>query len=75
MFVRALVVALAMIMRDELGSRFTHRTLAEQDHPLQTRFFDRPHKPFTVAMQIWDCAAEASPRQHPLLPAGSGTRP
>ena len=39
-------------MRDELGSRFAHRTLAEQDHPLQTRFLDRPHKPFSLGIRI-----------------------
>ena len=49
--VQTLVIALAMIMRDELGSRFAYRTLAEQDHPLQTRFLDRPHKPFSVGMR------------------------
>ena len=73
--VQTLVVALAMVMRHEFSSRFPHRALAEQDHPLQTRFLDRPYKPFRVRVQNWDCAVEASPRQHPLLPAGSGTRP
>jgi len=33
-------------MRDEFSSRFPHRPLAEQDHPLQAGFLDRSYKPF-----------------------------
>ena len=50
--VQPLVVALAMVMRHEFSSRFPHRALTEQDHPLQTRFLDRPYKPFRVRVQI-----------------------
>ena len=48
--VQTLVVALAMIMRDEFGSRFPHPGLAEQDHPLQAGFLDGPYKPFGVGV-------------------------
>src|ERR1700733_4170986 len=47
-----LVVALAVVMRHEFSSRFPHRALAEQDHPLQAGFFDRPYKPFCIGVQI-----------------------
>src|SRR6516225_5803582 len=50
--VQTLVVALAMVMRHEFSSRFPHRALAKQDHPLQTRFLDRAYKPFRVRVQI-----------------------
>src|SRR6516164_11008083 len=50
--VQTLVVALAMVMRHEFSSRFPHRPLAEQDHPLQTRFLDRAYKPFSMRVQI-----------------------
>src|SRR5215469_738541 len=50
--VQTLVVALAMIMRDEFGSRFPHPGLAEQDHPLQAGFLDGPYKPLGVGVQI-----------------------
>ena len=39
-------------MRDEFSSRFPHRPLAEQDHPLQAGFLDRAYKPFSVRVQI-----------------------
>src|SRR6266478_2257388 len=39
---QTLVVALAMVMRHEFSTRFPHRALAEQDHPLQAGFLDRP---------------------------------
>ena len=48
--VQTLVVAFAMVMRNELGCRFPHRPLAEQNHPLQARFLDRPYKPFGVGV-------------------------
>src|SRR5499427_802583 len=50
--VQTLVVALAMVMRHEFSSRFPDGALTEQDHPLQTRFLDRPYKPFRVRVQI-----------------------
>src|ERR1700692_4678033 len=34
-----LVVAFVMIMRSEFVNRFAQRALAEENHPLQTRFF------------------------------------
>ena len=40
---QTLGVALGMIMRDEFGSGFPHRTFAEQDHPLQAGFLDGPY--------------------------------
>src|ERR1700720_3955451 len=49
---QTLVVALAMVMRHEFSTRFPHRALAEQDHPLQAGFLDRPYKPFRVGVQI-----------------------
>src|SRR5262249_12564700 len=44
--IQTLVVALVTVMRHEFRSRFPHRPLAEQDHPLQTGFLDRTYKPF-----------------------------
>jgi hypothetical protein len=41
-----LVIALAMIMRDEIPNGGPQRFLSEQDHPLQTGFFDAPHESF-----------------------------
>lgn len=49
---QTLVVALVVVMRHEFSSRFPHRALAEQDHPLQAGFFDRPYKPFCIGVQI-----------------------
>jgi hypothetical protein len=49
---QTLVVALAMVMRHEFSTRFPHRALAEQDHPLQAGFLDRPYKPFRLGVQI-----------------------
>jgi hypothetical protein len=42
--VQTLVVALAMVMRHQFSSRFPHRALPEQDHPLQTRLLNRPYR-------------------------------
>jgi hypothetical protein len=39
-------------MRDEFGSRFPHRALAKQDHPLQAGFLDRPYKPLGVGVAV-----------------------
>ena len=50
--IQTLVVALGMVMRDEFGSRFPHRALAKQDHPLQAGFLDRPYKPFGVGVAV-----------------------
>jgi hypothetical protein len=47
-----LVVALGLVMREEFGSRFPHRALAEQDHPLQAGLLDSPYKPFGVGVPI-----------------------
>jgi len=45
-----LVIALAMIMRDEIPNGGPQRFLSEQDHPLQTGFFDAPHESFGVSV-------------------------
>ena len=45
-----LVIALAMIMRDEIPNGDPQRFLSEQDHPLQTGFFDAPHESFGVSI-------------------------
>ena len=47
-----LVITFEMIVRDELGSRFSNRCFAEQDHPFKTRLFDAPHESFSVSIQI-----------------------
>jgi hypothetical protein len=68
--VQTLVMALTMVMRHEFGSRFPHRPLTEQDHPRRI--------PFSCIQSVqrarsnWDCAVEASLRQHLLGPAASG---
>ena len=45
-----LVIALAMIMRNEIPNGGPQRFLSEQDHPLQTGFFDAPHESFGVSV-------------------------
>ena len=47
-----LMVALSMIMMDELGDGTAQRWLTEEDHPLQALALDRQHKPFDVSVQI-----------------------
>src|SRR5262249_18152573 len=50
--VQTLMIALVMIMRYEFSSRFPHRSLAEQDHPLQAGSLDRAYKPFRVRVKL-----------------------
>ena len=56
------------------SSRFPRRALAEPDHPLQTRFLDRPYKPSRLRVTI-GLRAGSFTQATPLLPAGSATRP
>ena len=48
----ALVVALAVVMRDEVLSRCAQRTLAKNDQPFQARFFYAPNESLGVRIQI-----------------------
>ena len=41
-----------MVMRHELVNRSAQRPLAEQDHPVEARFFDRLYVAFGVGIQI-----------------------
>ena len=47
-----LMVALSVIMMDELSDGTTQRWLTEEDHPLQALALDRQNKPFDVSVQI-----------------------
>jgi len=42
---QSLVVSLSMIMRHEILDDHLERCLSKQNHSIQTRFFDAPHKP------------------------------
>ncbi len=47
-----LMVALSVIMMDELSDGTTQRLLTEENHPLQALALDRQNKPFDVSVQI-----------------------
>ena len=47
-----LMVALSVIMMDELSDGTTQRSLTEEDHPLQALALDRQNKPFDISVQI-----------------------
>ena len=47
-----LIVALSVIMMDELSDGTAQRWLTEEDHPLQALALDRQNKPFDVSVQI-----------------------
>ena len=47
-----LMVALSVIMMDELSDGTTQRWLTEEDHPLQALALDRQNKPFDISVQI-----------------------
>ena len=47
-----LMVALSVIMTDELSDGTAQRLLTEEDHPLQALALDRQNKPFDVSVQI-----------------------
>jgi len=46
------MVALSMIMTDELGDGPAQRLLTEEVHPIQALALDRQNKPFDVSVQI-----------------------
>ncbi len=46
------MVALSVIMMDELSDGTARRLLTEKDHPLQALALDRQNKPFDVSVQI-----------------------
>ena len=46
------MVALSVIMMDELSDGTAQRWLTEEDHPLQALALDRQNKPFDVSVQI-----------------------
>ena len=47
-----LMVALSVIMMDELSDGTAQRLLTEEDHPLQALALDRQNKPFDISVQI-----------------------
>ena len=47
-----LMVALSVIMMDELSDGTAQRWLTEEVHPLQALALDRQNKPFDVSVQI-----------------------
>ena len=49
---KPLMVALSVIMMDELSDGTAQRWLTEEDHPLQALALDRQNKPFDVSVQI-----------------------
>ena len=50
----ALMIPFFVIMQDEISNGFSERGLAKQDQTIQTRLFDRAHKPLciTVCMSL-----------------------
>jgi len=48
------MVALAMIMSDELGDSTTQGGLPHEDHPIQAFFLDRAHEALRISIQIGD---------------------
>ena len=49
---KPLMVALSVIMMDELSDGTTQRWLTEEDHPLHALALDRQNKPFDISVQI-----------------------
>ena len=49
---KPLMVALSVIMMDELSDGTAQRLLTEEDHPLQALALDRQNKPFDISVQI-----------------------
>ena len=47
-----LMVALSVIMMDELSDGTAQRLLTEEDHPLQALALDQQNKPFDISVQI-----------------------
>ena len=47
---KALVVALAVIVLEELRDRPAEMTFAERDHPVQALVLDRAHEAFRVGI-------------------------
>ena len=49
---KALVIALTVVVLDELRDRPAEMTFAERDHPVQALVLDRAHKAFGVGIRI-----------------------
>ena len=49
---KPLMVALSVIMMDELSDGTAQRLLTEEDHPLQALALERQNKPFDISVQI-----------------------
>ena len=47
------MVALAMIMDDELGDRAAKMSLAQRDHAIKTLILDRANEPLRVRVAVW----------------------
>ena len=50
---QTLVIALTVIMRDEVLNSCPQRFLAEEDRPIQAGFLDSAHKSLRVGVQVW----------------------
>ena len=59
----ALMVALSVIMKNELGDGAAQRLLTEEDHPIQALALERQNKPFDVSVQISQTGRAAESRQ------------
>src|SRR5215831_15168778 len=51
---QSLMIALAVIMSNEVLNGFPQRLLAEEDHAIQARLLDAAHKSLRVCVQIRD---------------------
>ena len=48
-----LMIALMVVVRHELANRAAQRAFADEDQPIETRFFDGPHKSLREGIEIW----------------------
>jgi hypothetical protein len=49
---QALMIPLAVVMRDELHHRSSEVPFAERNHPVETFLLDRPHEPFRIGVRV-----------------------
>ena len=65
--VESLMIPLAVVVLDVLAREEAQVALTEWDHSIETFFFDRPHEPFGVRVEI------GTPRRQPNgLDPGAG---
>ena len=48
-----LMISLVMVMRHELANGAAQRAFAHEDEPIETGFFDGPHKSLRESIEIW----------------------